>query len=204
MEYPRLSSIKATRKTGHENFTGDDLLTGVRLIDFWQWSCSDLACNTMRDVLAEYLVALAVGHHHGARTEWDSYDVCTEDGIRIEVKSAAYVQSWGQKDYSRISYSVRPACAWDGDNGVYDKTQVRQADVYVFCLLHHKDQATINPMDVSQWTFFVLATDVLNRQMPDARTLSLTRLRQLPVTECTFDKLGQVIRSCRSENMDND
>ena len=35
----------------------------------------------------------------------------------------------------------------------------RHSDVYVFALLAHLDQRTINPMDVSQWRFYVLTND---------------------------------------------
>jgi hypothetical protein len=43
----------------------------------------------------------------------------------------------------------------------------RQADVYVFALLAHQDKTTIDPLNVSQWRFYVLPTSAL-----DARTRS--------------------------------
>lgn len=69
--------------------------TVARLADFWSWACSDLANNTMRGLLAEYLVATALGAAAGTRTEWDTVDIRTSDGWRVEVKSTAYLQSWG-------------------------------------------------------------------------------------------------------------
>ncbi len=41
------------------------------------------------------------------RAEWDAVDLTTPDGIRIEVKSAAYIQSWHQVRESTISFRVR-------------------------------------------------------------------------------------------------
>jgi len=43
--------------------------------------------------LAEYLVATVLGLNQGVRNEWDAYDLETEAGLKIEVKSAAYIQS---------------------------------------------------------------------------------------------------------------
>lgn len=39
-----------------------------------------------------------------------------------------------------------------------DTDLLRQADVYDFCLLDHKDLATIDLLDLAQWTFFVVST----------------------------------------------
>ena len=44
---------------------GKDL--GACLLDFWRWSGSDLVGNTQRGILAEYLVALALGANDGLR-----------------------------------------------------------------------------------------------------------------------------------------
>ena len=51
----------------------------------------------MRGVVAEYLVAQALGVAGGVREEWAPYDVDAPGGIRVEVKSAAYIQSWNQR-----------------------------------------------------------------------------------------------------------
>jgi hypothetical protein len=31
--------------------------------------------------------------------------------------------------------------------------------LYVFCLLAHKDKSTLDPLNMDQWQFFVLATE---------------------------------------------
>ena len=53
--------LEVVTRSGDEPFTSEDEAIGARLLDFWRWSSSDLADNTTRGVLAEYLVALAVG-----------------------------------------------------------------------------------------------------------------------------------------------
>lgn len=53
-------------------------------------------------MLAEFLVAEALGAATRPRSEWDAYDVVTPDGIRVEVKSSAYVQAWAPARPSSI------------------------------------------------------------------------------------------------------
>lgn len=67
---------------------------------------SDLVSNATRCRLAEYIVARALGiSTAGVRDEWAAYDLITPDGIRIEVKSAAYLQSWRQTALSKVELS---------------------------------------------------------------------------------------------------
>ncbi|WP_052699164.1 hypothetical protein [Hyphomicrobium sp. 99] len=102
--------------------------------------------NTARGILAEYIVARAVGiGNPGIRPEWASFDITTPEGIKNEVKSAAYIQSWQQNDYFKISFSVAKKREWDAQTGLRVEP-TRHADVYVMALLHHKDQATLNPL----------------------------------------------------------
>jgi hypothetical protein len=45
--FPR---IPVTRKTGQESFTSDDKSLGFDLLEFWQWSMSDLITQTERPI----------------------------------------------------------------------------------------------------------------------------------------------------------
>jgi len=65
----------------------------VTLGDYWQWSGSSLLDNTECGIVAEFLVALALGLTESPRLEWASFDLETAVGAKIEVKSAAYLQS---------------------------------------------------------------------------------------------------------------
>ena len=66
-----LAAVRCTRKTGKEPFRNGDVPLEFDLLSFWQWYSSDLISNTTRGVLAEYLVARAVGRAtDGAREEW--------------------------------------------------------------------------------------------------------------------------------------
>jgi hypothetical protein len=61
--------------------------------------------------------------------------------------------------------------------------------VYVFCLLTGTD-----PLDVAQWEFYVLATSVLNREVPVQKTMRLGPLKRLCTRACTYDELSGAIR----------
>src|SRR5436309_971470 len=79
--------------SGSERFDGID----ANVLDFWRWAFSDLRENTTRGILAEYLVAKAVGDDRGLRSSWDNFDVRATDGTTIEVKCSAFLQSWPQR-----------------------------------------------------------------------------------------------------------
>ncbi|MBL3675891.1 MAG: hypothetical protein JKP92_00040 [Alphaproteobacteria bacterium] len=153
----------------------------------------DLTGNALRGILAEYIVGLATRAHHTTRTEWEAYDLETPQGVKIEVKSAAYVQSWAQKGPSRIAFSIKPSRAWDAQSGAYAQAQRRQADVYVFCLLHHRERESIDPLNMDQWTFYVMSAADLDAGLGTQKSLSLARLCALGAQEVPFEELDKAI-----------
>ena len=186
--------IKVKRKTGNESFHANGKPMKDNLLSFWQWSASDLINNTMRGILAEYIVASALDLSKNNRTEWDSYDLETHDGIKIEIKSSAYIQSWTQNKLSNIQFSIRPTQGWDSNNNTYSAVIKRQSDVYVFCILNHKNQETIDPLNLDQWLFYVLATDALNQSVAKQKTITLSSLIQLHPKEVIYNELYSAIK----------
>jgi hypothetical protein len=177
------------RKIGTETFKPESF----QLQEFWQWNCSDLLSNTLRGHLAEFLVAKAVGAADGVRTEWDAVDVTSPAGVRIEVKSAAYVQSWTQSEPSAIRFDIEPKTSWDAETNTYDSNEERSADVYVFALLTEKDPDTINPLDLSHWMFYVISTTRLNNAVQTQKTIGLGPLLNLAPGESDFHGLNEAI-----------
>jgi hypothetical protein len=164
-----------TLKDGNESLSA----TGKTLLDFWRWSGSDLASNTHRGRLAEFIVASAMNIDLSVpREEWDAWDLTSPEGIRIEVKSAAYLQSWTQQDYSQIVFSIRSARPWNASSGKFAEEPQRMADVYVFCLLKHQDKDTLDPLDLEQWEFYVLPTGKLNEYERSDSSITLNSLRE--------------------------
>lgn len=188
--YPR---IKAEKKLGDEQFHQGKTNINLRILDFWRWAASDLVSNTMRGVLAEYIVASALGVADGTRIEWDAFDIITPDGIKLEVKTSAYLQSWYHKELSKIRFSIRQALAWDAHLNAFEEGAKRSADIYVFCLLKHKDKSTLDPLDLDQWDFYILPASRLNKAFPTQKSIGLASLLSLePITASYHEIKGCV------------
>lgn len=143
--------------------------------------------------MAEYLVARDIGVSHGVRRERLAHDLTTGDGIKVEVKSAAYVQGWTQSRPSQIVFDIRPTLGWDPDTAKFGETRRRQSDVYVFALLQEMDAQKLDPMNVKHWHFFVLATRALDQSCPLQKTISLQKLRALHPREVAFGAIANAI-----------
>lgn len=180
-------------KSGDELFAQGNQSIGKSLLDFWRWSSSDILGNALRGKLAEYLVAVDLGVDSGVRYEWDAYDLKTLDGTSVEVKSSAYLQSWEQNKLSAIQFGIQPTFGWDASTNTVSDTQKRQAQVYVFCVLSHQDADSVNPMNLEQWDFYVLATEVLDRELGSQKTLALSSLQALNPTQCKFGSINTSI-----------
>ena len=85
-------SVEATKKTGKENFSYEGMIYDFSLQDFWSWNNSDLLNNALRGKLAEYIIMKALDIQQAFRLERDDYDL-NYKGLRIEIKSWAYIQS---------------------------------------------------------------------------------------------------------------
>lgn len=172
----------------NEPFKQGNTILNFNILEFWKWNQSDLVENRNRGILAEFIVKKALNLPSTTRLEWDNFDFETEDNIKIEVKSAAYIQAWEQSKFSKISFGIAPTRKTLAKNQL--STEVcRQADVYIFCLLHHKDFKTINPMDMEQWTFYLVPTQVLNEKLPTQKSLGLYTLEKIGAKKCSFQHL---------------
>ena len=188
-----LGVVEAVPKRGDEPFHLAGKPAGFDLVAYWQWVASDLLNNTSRGNLAEFIVGRALGIPDPLRATWEEYDLETADGLRIEVKSSAYIQGWGQKQHSTPRFDIRASHSWDKEQAGRATEIARHSDVYVFSLLHHKDQATIDPMDLTQWTFYVLSTAVLDAERPGQKTIGLNPLRSLGAEGVDFEGLREAV-----------
>jgi hypothetical protein len=144
-----LDRIEAERKCGTERFRNGTTLLDFNLLDFWQWSSSDLVSNALRGRVAEFLVAQALGVSDGIRNEWDSYDLRSPSGLRIEVKSAAYLQTWAH-ELSLRSASTS-AQLWHGMRTPMNSPPKRSGAVKPTCMFL-RFWLTVRRSPWSQWT----------------------------------------------------
>lgn len=190
----RFGHIVATPKTGDEPFTQQGRSIGSDLHQFWRWACSDLIGNAQRGILAEYIVGLALGCvADGVRVEWDASDLLTRGGVRVEVKSSAYLQSWKQEKLTAISFGIQPTSGWDAKTNTIAAERKRQADVYVFCVFKQTDQSAADPLNVDQWDFYVMSTQRLNSAFGEQKTVGLGSLLSRGPVKCVFSELANAV-----------
>lgn len=183
--------------TGNEEFTIHGVSAEITIKDFWSWAYSDLLNNTYRGVMAEFLVYSSLNssspYPTQIRADWLPFDITSPSGRHIEVKSAAYLQSWEQDYYSKILFDIAPKRAWDGKTG-YAPEAKRNSDLYVFCLYTalSREQSILN---LDLWEFYVLATSTLNDRVPNQKSISLHSLLKLEPINTDYTGLGATIES---------
>ncbi|MCY3783413.1 MAG: hypothetical protein OXG79_06470 [Chloroflexi bacterium] len=196
-----LQWITPFRRTGCERLhaDGQPVSESNDLLQFWQWMGSDLVANTQRAVVAEYIVGVAVGDAclmSGTRDPWGNYDLTSTHEVRIEVKSAAYVQYWRQARESTPTFDIAKTLAFDPETDQFSDTPTRSADVYVFCLHTHRASdpvEAIDPLNVSQWEFYVLSTAALEDHFGDQKTVRLGSLYRIGARPVRFEDLGSAV-----------
>lgn len=165
------------RMVGSESLGGTDAeKLDASVLDFWHWAFSDLCANNLRGVFAEWLVATLLGIVPPVREFWAEYDLRTTEGVRVEVKSAAYVQTWMKEGDppTRISFGGLRSTTWSVETGHATEPSYN-SDLYVFTLQVEKSRERWNAMDLAQWRFYIVPRETLARY--GARTISLATMR---------------------------
>ena len=172
----------------------------LSLPDFHRYGYSNLLNTTTRGHLAEYIVAQAAGvDTNRARMEWHPYHLLTTGGVKIEVKSSAYVQAWQQPKSlteTSIRFSIAQSRAGEAQTGVYAAEFKRQADLYVFALYEPKDKKdNANFLDTQHWRFWVLLAAELDEKCGTQRSLGLERLKGMAGPGVRFEDLGALLQA---------
>jgi hypothetical protein len=128
-----------------------------------------------------------------SREEWDAYDLKTKNGLKIEIKSSSYLQSWEQTELSKIIFGIQPTSNWDYSTNKRSKEKIRQSDIYIFCVLSHKDKNSVDPLNLSQWDFYILETKILNDKVTVQKSITLSNLLKLHPIKIKYDELKKEI-----------
>lgn len=182
--------------SGNESFHLNDRPTSAIVLDFWKWSSSDLLSNALRGRLAEFIVSLAIEDDNPVRAEWDEFDLTSKNGLRIEVKSSAFIQSWDQARHSTPRFGIQRTFTLHESSQSKSQSSVRRSDVYVFALLAHKDRKTVDPLNLDQWQFFVSSTEHLDATLGGQKSIGLGRLNRLLGEPVGFSVLRTAIDRC--------
>lgn len=154
-----------------------------------------LIANNMRGLVAEALVASVLeSEWRWCSDDWYGWDFDRADGLKLEVKQSAALQTWKLQD-GRAS-----ACRYDikARQGRYDGAdwypgKGRNADLFV--MAHHfVADDTADHRAPEQWRFFVIA----ERALPLADSIGLRRLEKL-IDACDYDGLAAAVAKCASE-----
>jgi len=176
--------------TGPEAFTNAGDPIGLDVYDFWRWHYCDRF--DLQDKIAEYLVAKALGRTEADNVgSWTLYDIDYRDK-HIEVKETSYDHSWQtdeEKKSKTRTFGITKARSKYKDT---NSDLARQSDLYVFCLNTGMTKAESDPLELSHWEFYIIKTDVINKECGDAKTISLSRLQKL-VTPVPYDKIKETV-----------
>lgn len=162
--------------------------------DFLNWGFGEVLENRTRGILAEYIVATGLDALSKNRVEWDYCDIHYK-GVTIEVKSAAYVQSWDQEKPSIIGFEIgtrRQKWVHETNKMVEVLPAARLADIYVFCLLDILDRKQAAPLDTEQWRFFVVPTATINQYFGTQKRAGLASIQRI-AEACDFGSLRAVV-----------
>jgi hypothetical protein len=171
-------------------------LEDATLLDFWQWAYADLCDDENKGIFAEWLVARLIGITKTRRIGWANSDLITPDGVRIEIKSSSYWQSWKlidefgvtrQQPLYPVSNETRIAFA-----GLKARDAVAVPDpsippefkshVYIFAFQREAEVERWNALDLSQWEFYVLPANRIRELGWKSVSLKSLRVEHPPLS----------------------
>lgn len=179
MHYPVMS--------GSEHFQLQGKACGETVKDFWAWSRSRLLADGPRGDLAEFIVNTALGlDTKNAKRGWGECDIVYRD-IRIEIKCSSLLQAWEHPKKPRPVFSIAKTQNCDieetetgyryiGRDGLPPQ---RRSEIYVFCLFSNTDRSTANPLDLDQWSFYIVPTCIINQRCQEQRSISIGKIEKL-------------------------
>ena len=192
---------------GNEFFYNSGNKSSFSLIDFWSWSSSDFSGNTLRGVLAEFLVAKALSIElNEPRKEWTAYDI-SYNRKGIEVKCSSYWQAWHYAKKPTLIYDISESNIWDPKNGYTGEIR-RASDVYVFCLFGKETDRKIisdntplpDIMDIRNWSFYVASSKKINEVYKKQKKATLSSLKKhLNITELKFSEIKEAVDKALQE-----
>lgn len=177
---------------GNEKFRLNGRELDFSVLDFWSFQFSNLV--DILGYVAEFLVAKALRKDLPDNCNgWTVYDL-NYRGKRIEVKATSYWQSWkkGHAISEQRTFSIRKTYV-DYQNNKSEKE--RQNDIYIFCLDKGREEKSSNPLNLENWTFFVVPTSVINDSFGDQKVLSLNIIKTIERygEELTYGQIKETV-----------
>jgi hypothetical protein len=169
-----------------------------KALDFWMWAYSDLMQNITRGYVAQYIVAWAIGVDEKPNDPWQSFDLRSREGRRIEVKSTSFLQSWTHGEGNRNPlFLLAPRLPYSSERGL-GKKPGWNADIYVLCYFYCKDPAKADIMNLDQWKFWVIPKTELVNTLNGRKSLT-TKLLEANHVPLTAFELKRAISEIHSK-----
>jgi hypothetical protein len=181
-----------------EALTLPDGMAPATLADFWRWSLSALWDDGVRGILAEFLVAHALGLAGAPRKCWEEWDIITPRGLKIEVKSSAYLQAWTQERISSVGFSGLRSFHYEA--GKYASTREFHCHAIVFGVLDVKDPAhatPLAPLDLTRWRWYPVSVPTFAQKFGNVDRIGAIQLDQLGA--CPYGDLALRIKGIEDE-----
>ena len=173
---------------GKESFKG---IKDATLIDFWQWTYSDLQWNQNRDELSQFFVANALELTKIPKIKWQGCELRYRKK-KIAIKTSGYIQSWQQKKPTRILFDIAPKKGITAKQADSLTFRNREAELYIFALFTQKDVKKIDCLDLEQWKFYIVRTAVLDDEYETKRKIGIRALNKL-ATPVHYNRLKEQI-----------
>ena len=153
-----------------------------------------------RGILAEFLVLNALGFTSQVMNDIDEVDATLPSGLKLEVKSSAYLQRWKQSKPSVIRFSIEKKRRFDYElNDWVPEPPRRHSDIYCFALYRATDKTLADPVNLDDWCFYCVPTSAIDKQKPDGKTIGLSEIiRVFAPTECGYRNLADEVRRLES------
>jgi hypothetical protein len=117
--------------------------------------------------------------------------VKTPSGIRVEVKSSAYLQSWNQRRVSNLKFSGLTGRSWSADTNLTSEEREFRADVYVFAIHTCREPNQYDALNIRHWEFRVVGATVLRKR--GYRSITMRLLDGIAPTRFTLDELAETV-----------
>lgn len=180
---------------GNESFIFDGKELDYKFIDFWRFHFSNI--YDIQGRIAEFIVAKALGINESQNDQyWTLWDL-TYRGKKIEVKETSYYHSFNKdgKISKQRTFGIPKA------NGSYDpevsgNTEFRrQNDVYIFCLNIGETKEDSYPLNLNNWEFYIVPTEIIDDKCKDNKTISLGRIKSLGFSAVRYSDIKSVMDS---------
>lgn len=176
----------------------DGRTISLTMNDFWRWSYSDLADSRNLSVMAEFIVASSIGalqiDADTSRSVRRQCSLLSPDGYRLDIKSAAYAQSWDAEHPDHVSFQIAKSMIPDyAEMPVPDTPPSRKSDACIFCVCKAMEKCD-SPLDLDLWEFYVLPTSVLGETKPNKKTITLPSIMKLEPVWSDYYGIAEAIR----------